>query len=75
MKHALSTGPTPPLSLYPDQAFVRAKTLIELGLIPFSPSTLHRKIEAGTFPVPVSISANITAFRWGDIKEWLADPA
>lgn len=42
------------------------------GLIPFSPTTLWRKVRAGEFPAPVKLSAGVTAWRVEDIREWMA---
>lgn len=63
-----------PFSQLPDEAFIRLKTLLAWGLVPFSASTLWRKAREGTFPSPEKISPNCTAWRVGTIKRWLADP-
>lgn len=59
----------------PDDAFIRQKQLLLSGLTPFSASTLWRKVKCGQFPAPIKISEQITAFRLGDIRQWLEDPA
>lgn len=41
------------------------------GLLPFSASTLWRKVKAGEFPKPVKLSVRITAWRAEDIRTWL----
>jgi len=58
----------------PDQALVRLQFLIAWSVIPFSTSTLWRKCRTGDFPAPVRVSNQITAWRVGDIREWLKDP-
>ena len=55
--------------------FIRQHQLIESRLVPFSPSTLWRKVKAGEFPQPVKISRHITAWRVSDIQAWATDPA
>jgi len=51
-----------------DQGFIRQKQL--LPLIGFSAPTLWRKVKAGTFPKPVKLGENMTAWRNSDIKQW-----
>ena len=55
--------------------FIRQRQLIESKSVPFSPSTLWRKVKAGEFPPPVKISSHITAWRVSDIRVWAADPS
>ena len=55
--------------------FIRQRQLIESKSVPFSPSTLWRKVKAGEFPQPVKISRQITAWRVSDIQAWATDPA
>jgi prophage regulatory protein len=57
----------------PDSAFIRQQQLVGT-VIPFSASTLWRKVRQGEFPAPVRISAGVTAFRAGDVRQWLRDP-
>jgi prophage regulatory protein len=58
----------------PDGSFIRLKDLRELHILPFSTSTLWRKVKVGSFPAPTRISDQIVAWRLGDIREWLKDP-
>jgi len=58
-----------------DNALVRLTNLIALKLVPFSPSTLWRKVRKGEFPAPIKVSAGVTAWRVGDIRAWLESPA
>ena len=55
--------------------FIRQQQLIESRLVPFSSSTLWRKVKSGEFPQPVKISSHITAWRISDIRAWETDPA
>ena len=55
--------------------FIRQQQLIETRLVPFSASTLWRKVKAGEFPQPVKISTHITAWRMSDIRAWATNPA
>ena len=59
----------------PDDALIRLKDLLELNVIPFSATTIWRKVRAGTFPHPEKISSNIIAWRCQNIREWLRNPS
>lgn len=60
-----------PLTL-PATGFVRQNLL--LRFVPFSKSTLWRRVNAGSFPKPVRLSVGITAWRAEDIHRWIAEP-
>jgi predicted DNA-binding transcriptional regulator AlpA len=53
----------------PDVGFVREARL--LVFLPFSHSTLWRRVAAGSFPMPVKLSERITAWRVEDIRTWI----
>ena len=53
-----------------DAAFVRQARLIP-DVVPFSSATLWRMVAAGKFPAPVKLSERVTAWRVGDVREWL----
>ncbi|MCW5230904.1 helix-turn-helix transcriptional regulator [Verminephrobacter eiseniae] len=53
----------------PHTGFVRESRL--LLFLPFSHSTLWRRVSAKTFPAPVRISGRITAWRVEDIRAWI----
>lgn len=55
----------------PDTGFVRQKLL--LRFVPFSKSTLWRRVNAGLFPAPIRLSVGITAWRVEDVRRWIAD--
>ena len=59
----------------PDDALVRLVLLISWGLVPFSKATVWRKVRDGQFPKPIKVSEAITAWRVGDIRRWLTNPA
>lgn len=59
----------------PDDALIRLYSLLALGLVPFSASTVWRKVKQHQFPRPIKVSAQITAWRVGDIRCWLANPS
>ena len=59
----------------PTYALLRQKDLQQLRVIPFSAPTLWRMVAAGTFPKPIKISAQITAWRVSEVREWLDDPS
>lgn len=51
------------------QGFIRQKGL--LNLVGFSAPTLWRKVKAGTFPKPVKLGQNMTAWRYEEIQAWM----
>jgi len=65
----------PDFACLPNEALVRLSALRAWRLLPFSASTLWRKVRSKDFPSPVKAAPNITAWRVGDIREWLANPA
>ena len=73
-RSVLSQG-TLPFSQLPDEAFIRQKTLLQLGLIPWSAASLWRKCRSNQFPQPIKISPGVTAWRVREIREWAVDPA
>lgn len=63
----------------PDSALVRQRQLLgdqksnTPGLLPFSPPTLWRRVKSGDFPKPIKLNeGNVTAWRVGDVRAWLA---
>ncbi len=54
----------------PETGFIRKAQLIPF-IIPFSNTTLWRKVKAGEFPAPVKISARVTAWRAEDVRAWM----
>jgi prophage regulatory protein len=74
MKQANLIGQLVPFDDLPDSAFVRLNQLLSTGLVPFSAATTWRRVRAGTFPKPVRISPQVTAWRVGQIREWSKCP-
>ena len=64
------------LDSLPDSAMIRACQLVTRpgrpGLLPFSNTTLWRRVKEGTFPKPVKLSRNVTAWKIGTLRGWLA---
>ncbi|NDV12490.1 helix-turn-helix transcriptional regulator [Crenobacter caeni] len=66
-----------PIITLPQTGFVRQPLLVgdtrtgTPGVLPFSPSTLWRRVRAGTFPAPVKLSERVTAWRAEDVRRWL----
>ena len=61
-----------------DETLVRIADLVrdprrpgKATLLPFSKSSLERRLQAGTFPLPLKLGARVTCWRLGDIREWL----
>lgn len=56
----------------PDAALIRQRQLL-IGILPFSGATLWRRVKSGDFPQPIKLNeGNVTAWRVGDVREWLA---
>lgn len=53
----------------PATGFVRLSDL--RPIIPFSDSTLWRRIRQGTFPSPIKLSERVTAWRAESVRQWL----
>ena len=51
--------------------YVRLEAL--LTIVPFSASTVWRKVENLSFPKPVRLSSRITAWKLETIEAWLAE--
>lgn len=73
-------APAPAFDQLPDCALLRESQLVPspkrpgaMALLPFSAPTLWRKVKAGDFPRPLKLGPRITAWRCGDIRQWLAE--
>lgn len=64
-------------SALPSSGLIRMRDLLGdrkkgyIGIVPFSEATLWQRVKDGTFPAPIKISANISAWRIEDIRAWL----
>lgn len=54
----------------PTTGFVRQRLL--LRFVPFSKSTLWRRVKAGDFPAPVKLSTGITAWKAEEVRSWIS---
>lgn len=54
----------------PSTGYVRQSQLIPT-VLPFSAATLWRKVNDGSFPRPLKLSARITAWRVEDVRSWM----
>ena len=54
----------------PETGFLRQPQV--LVFVPISRSTLWRRIQAGSFPGPVKLSARVTAWRAEDVRNWIS---
>ncbi len=59
----------------PDSSFVRLNQLISTAVIPFSAATAWRRVREGKFPQPVRVSPQVTAWRVGEVRQWLKCPS
>lgn len=66
MSTTLSTNIT-----IPETGFLRQPQV--LTFVPFSKSTLWRRVGTGTFPAPVKLSSRVTAWRAEDVRRWIAE--
>ena len=66
-----SDQPSNTATRLPETGFLRLPQV--LVFIPISRSTLWRRIQAGTFPGPVKLSARVTAWRAEDVRRWIAE--
>lgn len=83
--HAVQVKAAVQMSVFdalPESAFVRQSELIKspqkptaLAPLPFSASTLWRKVNAGTFPKPTKLSEGVTAWNVGVVRTWMAAQA
>lgn len=69
--HLPSAPASVPAPTLPETGFLRQPQV--LRLIPFSKSTLWRRIQARTFPAPVKLSERVTAWRAEDIRRWIGE--
>lgn len=53
----------------PETGFIRQKQLA--AIIPFSRTTLWRKVRNGEFPAPIRLSAGITAWKVELVRAWI----
>lgn len=74
MSYHRTNRANPSLDSLSDDSLLRLRTLTEVHLVPFSGATVWRKCKEGTFPSPVKVSTQITAWRLGDIRAWMANP-
>jgi prophage regulatory protein len=61
----------PQLNPTPRIHYLRQRDLLT-NYLPFSATTLWRKIKQGDFPQPVKLSPGISAWRLNDVTDWLA---
>lgn len=66
----MATNTAPTFDTLPASGFIRQAQLIP-RVVPFSSATLWRHCSRGLFPKPVKLSERVTAWRVGDVREWL----
>ena len=57
--------------LFEGSRFIRLAQLVP-GVLPVSPSSVWRWVRKKTFPAPIKLAPGVTAWRWSDVKAWLA---
>jgi len=68
---ALPTSTANPIPALPHTGFLRQPQV--LAFVPFSKSTLWRRIQAKAFPEPVKLSQRITVWRAEDLRQWIGE--
>jgi len=66
----LNVGSSHQYQALPISGFLRQWQV--LAYIPFSKSTLWRRIQAKTFPQPIKLSERVTVWRAEQIRDWIA---
>lgn len=66
---AVTLSITSSVPVLPETGFLRQPQV--LMFIPFSKSTLWRRIQAKSFPEPVKLSARVTVWRAEDVRRWI----
>lgn len=66
----MSASTTSNFDTLPATGFIRQAQLIP-HVVPFSSATLWRRCKSGEFPKPVKLSERVTAWRVGDVREFL----
>lgn len=73
------TAAIPNFDDLPDSAWVRQAQLVRdpkhptrPAPLPFSPATFWRWVREGKFPKPTKLGERITAWRVGDVRNWIA---
>jgi prophage regulatory protein len=61
----------PPFNTLPDAALIQIRPLVSYRVLPYSVTTIWRKCKKGEFPKPLKVSPGITAWRVGDIRQYL----
>ena len=62
-------GTAAPAAQLPSTGFLRQWQV--LTFVPISKSTLWRRVQVGSFPEPVKLSARITVWRAEDLRRWI----
>lgn len=68
-KTAVLTTPASNALDMPTTGFQRQVQVLKL--VPFSKSTLWRRVKEGTFPKPLKLSDRVTVWRVEDIRQWM----
>lgn len=62
-----------------DETLVRTADLVrdprrpgKATLLPFSKSSLERRVQAGTFPQPTKLGKRCTCWNLGAVRQWMA---
>jgi len=73
-RRAASVSPETDRQEAQGERFLRESQLIAgpAPIVPISRSTLWRWVRVGSFPKPVKLSAQVTAWRSSEVERWLA---
>lgn len=55
----------------PDVALIQIRPLVNYKVVPYSATTIWRLCRDGKFPRPIKVTPGITAWKVGDIRNYL----
>ena len=64
-------NPSTTFDALPDEALIQIRSLVSYKVVPYSATTIWRLCRDGKFPRPIKITSGITAWKVGDIREYL----
>ncbi|MGK2941290.1 MAG: helix-turn-helix transcriptional regulator [Immundisolibacter sp.] len=59
----------------PDEALLRSREFLRPGPVPMGRTLWHEMVADGRAPAPAVRRDRLTAWRWSDIRQFLADLA
>lgn len=69
-RHRGPNKPLPTPTRLDDESFVRLHQIVDVG-VPLSTSHILRLVREGTFPAPYRIGRVATAWKVGEVRQWM----